>query len=158
MSNYLTLDKGKHHQKGECPRVESHSLYCLKVRKAPVVRSGAQRRLTYLSFAVQGGNSQTQNRLYFILGMVEFDMSVWEAVEAAEINSFQLRGSFGEHENPPPACCCMMECQTERTGSCASWQLYRRSVARVCLITAIYFDREQEPWGTGPVTMARITA
>ena len=52
----------------------------------------------YLSFAVQGGDSQDQNLLQFFLNMVEFDMNVQEAVEAANINSFQLRGSFGEHE------------------------------------------------------------
>lgn len=52
----------------------------------------------YLSFAVQGGDSQDQNLLQFFLNMVEFDMNVQEAVEAANINSFQLKGSFGEHE------------------------------------------------------------
>ena len=57
--------------------------------------------LPYLSFAVQGGDSQDQNLLQFFLNMVEFDMNVQEAVEAANINSFQLRGSFGEHEIRP---------------------------------------------------------
>ncbi len=52
----------------------------------------------YLSFAVQGGDSQDQNLLQFFLNMVEFDMNVQEAAEAANINSFQLRGSFGKHE------------------------------------------------------------
>ena len=55
----------------------------------------------YLSFAVQGGDSQDQNLLQFFLNMVEFDMNVQQAVEAANINSFQLRGSFGDHENRP---------------------------------------------------------
>lgn len=55
----------------------------------------------YLSFAVQGGDSQDQNSLQFFLNMVEFGMTVQEAVEAPNINSFQLRGSFGEHENRP---------------------------------------------------------
>jgi len=55
----------------------------------------------YLSFAVQGGDSQDQNSLQFFLNMVEFGMTVQEAVEAANINSFQLRGSFGEHESRP---------------------------------------------------------
>ena len=57
--------------------------------------------LPYLSFAVQGGDSQDQNLLQFFLNMVEFDMNVQEAVEAANINSFQMRGSFGEHEIRP---------------------------------------------------------
>ncbi|MCY3615315.1 MAG: gamma-glutamyltransferase [Bacteroidetes bacterium] len=54
--------------------------------------------LPYLSFAVQGGDSQDQNLLQFFLNIVEFGMNVQEAVEAANINSFQMRGSFGEHE------------------------------------------------------------
>ena len=52
----------------------------------------------YISFAVQGGDSQDQNSLQFFLNMVEFDMNVQEAVEAANMNSFQMRGSFGQHE------------------------------------------------------------
>ena len=55
----------------------------------------------YLSFAVQGGDSQDQNLLQFFLNMVEFGMNVQESVEAANINSFQLHGSFGEHETRP---------------------------------------------------------
>lgn len=55
----------------------------------------------YLSFAVQGGDSQDQNLLQFFLNMVEFDMNVQEAAEAANMNSFQMRGSFGEHESRP---------------------------------------------------------
>ncbi len=57
--------------------------------------------LPYLSFAVQGGDSQDQNLLQFFLNIVEFGMNVQEAVEAANINSFQLRGSFGDHEIRP---------------------------------------------------------
>ena len=57
--------------------------------------------LPYLSFAVQGGDSQDQNLLQFFLNTVEFGMNVQEAVEAANINSFQMRGSFGEHEIRP---------------------------------------------------------
>ena len=53
----------------------------------------------YLSFAVQGGDSQDQNLLQFFLNMVEFDMNVQEATEAPNINSFQMRSSFGYHEN-----------------------------------------------------------
>lgn len=57
--------------------------------------------LPYLSFAVQGGDSQDQNLLQFFLNIVEFGMNVQEAAEAANINSFQLRESFGEHEIHP---------------------------------------------------------
>ncbi|ARA93163.1 MAG: gamma-glutamyltransferase [Bacteroidetes bacterium] len=55
----------------------------------------------YLSFAVQGGDSQDQNLLQFFLNVVEFGMDVQEAAEAANINSFQLKGSFGQHESRP---------------------------------------------------------
>ena len=55
----------------------------------------------YLTFAVQGGDSQDQNLLQFFLNVVEFGMTVQEAVEAPNINSFQMRSSFGEHETRP---------------------------------------------------------
>lgn len=55
----------------------------------------------YLAFAVQGGDSQDQNLLQFFLNMVEFKMTVQQAVEAPNINSFQLRSSFGAHDMRP---------------------------------------------------------
>ena len=55
----------------------------------------------YLAFAVQGGDSQDQNLLQFFLNVVEWGMNVQEACEAANINTFQLRGSFGDHEIRP---------------------------------------------------------
>jgi gamma-glutamyltranspeptidase/glutathione hydrolase len=55
----------------------------------------------YLSFAVQGGDTQDQNLLQFFLNVVEFGMNVQEAAEAANINSFQMRSSFGEHNSEP---------------------------------------------------------
>jgi gamma-glutamyltranspeptidase / glutathione hydrolase len=55
----------------------------------------------YLAFSVQGGDSQDQNLLQFFLNMVEFGMGVQRATEAPNINSFQMRSSFGEHESRP---------------------------------------------------------
>ena len=55
----------------------------------------------YLSFAVQGGDSQDQNLLQFFLNVVEFGMNVQEATEAPNVNSFQMRSSFGAHETRP---------------------------------------------------------
>jgi gamma-glutamyltranspeptidase/glutathione hydrolase len=55
----------------------------------------------YLSFAVQGGDSQDQNLLQFFLNVVEFGMNVQQAAEAPNINSFQMRSSFGGHESRP---------------------------------------------------------
>ena len=52
----------------------------------------------YLSFAVQGGDTQDQNLLQFFLNMVEFEMNVQEAAEAANINSYQMYSSFGDHK------------------------------------------------------------
>jgi gamma-glutamyltranspeptidase/glutathione hydrolase len=52
----------------------------------------------YLSFAVQGGDSQDQNLLQFFLNVVEFGMNVQEACEAPNINSYQMRSSFGAHD------------------------------------------------------------
>ena len=55
----------------------------------------------YLAFAVQGGDSQDQNLLQFFLNVVEFGMTVQQAVEAPNINSYQMRSSFGAHETRP---------------------------------------------------------
>jgi gamma-glutamyltranspeptidase/glutathione hydrolase len=55
----------------------------------------------YLSFAVQGGDSQDQNLLQFFLNVVEFGMTVQQAAEAPNINSSQMRSSFGDHETRP---------------------------------------------------------
>ncbi|HTB26056.1 MAG TPA: gamma-glutamyltransferase, partial [Puia sp.] len=44
----------------------------------------------FLSFAVQGGDTQDQNLLQFFLNVVEFNMTVQQAVEAANINTDQL--------------------------------------------------------------------
>ena len=55
----------------------------------------------FLAFAVQGGDTQDQNLLQFFLNFVEFGMDVQEAVEAANITSYQMRNSFGDHKTEP---------------------------------------------------------
>ncbi len=55
----------------------------------------------YLSFAVQGGDTQDQNLLQFFLNMVEFGMNVQQACEAPNIVSYQMQSSFGEHKSTP---------------------------------------------------------
>ena len=55
----------------------------------------------WLAFAVQGGDSQDQNLLQFLLNRVEFGMTPQQAAEAANMNSFQLRDSFGDHASKP---------------------------------------------------------
>ncbi|HEY0035475.1 MAG TPA: gamma-glutamyltransferase [Longimicrobium sp.] len=54
-----------------------------------------------LAFAVQGGDSQDQNLLQFFLNVIEFGMNVQQAAEAPNINSYQMRSSFGGHEARP---------------------------------------------------------
>jgi gamma-glutamyltranspeptidase / glutathione hydrolase len=55
----------------------------------------------FLSFAVQGGDTQDQNLLQFFLNVVEFGMNVQQATEAANFNSYQLRSSFDDHRIEP---------------------------------------------------------
>ena len=55
----------------------------------------------FLSFAVQGGDSQDQNLLQFFLNIVEFGMTVQEATEAPNINSDQLFLSLGGEDRKP---------------------------------------------------------
>jgi gamma-glutamyltranspeptidase/glutathione hydrolase len=55
----------------------------------------------FLSFAVQGGDTQDQNLLQFFLNVVELGMNVQEAAEAANFTSFQMQSSFGAHESRP---------------------------------------------------------
>jgi len=78
-----------------------------------VIRPGQRPRVTltpslalkdgkpFLAFAVQGGDTQDQNLLQFFLNVVEFGMDVQEAVEAANITSYQMRNSFGDHKTEP---------------------------------------------------------
>jgi gamma-glutamyltranspeptidase / glutathione hydrolase len=50
---------------------------------------------------VQGGDTQEQNLLQFLLNLVEFDLTIQEAAEAANFTSYQMRASFAEHEIEP---------------------------------------------------------
>src|SRR5690606_36238780 len=102
-----------------------------------------------LSFAVQGGDSQDQNLLQFFLNVVEFDMSVQQATEAANLNSFQMRGSFGMHETQPGRLLLQ-----EDTPPWVRDELRRMGYTLVFdartsgPINAIYFDREHGTmWG-----------
>lgn len=78
-----------------------------------VVAPGKQPRVTltptlalkngkpFLSFAVQGGDTQDQNLLQFFLNMVEFGMTVQEATEAPNINPYQYQLSLGGNDRRP---------------------------------------------------------
>ena len=103
----------------------------------------------FLCFSVQGGDTQDQNLLQFFLNIVEFGMTVQEACEAANITSYQMRSSFGEHKAEPG--------RVTLGDEVPSW--VRRELTRMGYrpdfvrknsgpITAIYFDQEHATfWG-----------
>ena len=103
----------------------------------------------FLAFAVQGGDTQDQNLLQFFLNVVEFGMTVQQAVEAPNINSYQLRNSFGFHETQPG----LMEIATsmpEAYRSALRGMGYTlRPLERTSgPINAIWFDRKHRTmWG-----------
>jgi len=103
----------------------------------------------FLAFAVQGGDIQDQVLLQFFLNVVEFGMNVQEAVEAANIWSYQMRNSFGDHraqvgrllinEQTPP----WVRKELEKMGY--TLDVRKRTSGP---INAIYFDREHGSfWG-----------
>ena len=55
----------------------------------------------FLSFAVQGGDTQDQNLLQFFLNIVEFGMNVQEAAEAPNFNTYQYWLSLGGKDRKP---------------------------------------------------------
>jgi len=55
----------------------------------------------YLSFAVQGGDTQEQNLICFFLSVVEFGKNVQEAAEGPYFTSYQMQSSFGDHAQYP---------------------------------------------------------
>jgi len=103
----------------------------------------------YLSFAVQGGDSQDQNLLQFFLNVVEFGMNVQEACEAPNINSYQMRSSFGSHDSRAGK---MLINQTlpswTRTELGRMGYTFETRERTTGPINAIYFDREHGTfWG-----------
>ena len=89
--------------------------FVLDRRESPfnVVEPGKRPRVTltptlamkdgkpFLAFAVQGGDTQDQNLLQFFLDVVEFGFNAQEAAEAANVTTYQMNSSFGEHERRP---------------------------------------------------------
>jgi len=55
----------------------------------------------WMAFSVQGGDSQDQNLLQYFLDIVEFGMTPQQAVEAPNMNSFQMMNSFQDHTSRP---------------------------------------------------------
>jgi len=103
----------------------------------------------YLAFAVQGGDSQDQNLLQFFLNVVEFGMTVQQAVEAPNVNSFQMRSSFGAHESRPGRMT-VASSMPEATRQALRQMGYTLDVAERTSgpINAIFFDRKHRTmWG-----------
>lgn len=55
----------------------------------------------YLSFSVQGGDTQDQNLLQLFLDVVEFGMNIQQACEAPNFTSYQMHSSFDDHAADP---------------------------------------------------------
>ena len=103
----------------------------------------------FVSFAVQGGDSQDQNLLQFFLNMVEFGMNVQEACEAPNINSFQMRSSFDDHASKPGAIL-LNEQTPDWTRKALQEMGYKATYERRTSgpINAIFFDwKHRSFWG-----------
>jgi gamma-glutamyltranspeptidase/glutathione hydrolase len=103
----------------------------------------------YLSFAVQGGDTQDQNLLQFFLNVVEFGMTVQEAAEAPNFNSYQMRNSFGVHESEPGRLT-LNESMPEWVRAELQRMGYRLDYQKLTSgpINAIFFDRKHGTfWG-----------
>ena len=103
----------------------------------------------YLAFSVQGGDSQDQNLLQFFLNVVEFDMNVQQATEAANINSYQMQSSFGAHESEPGRLLVHEDVPAWVQGELQKLGYDVETAPRTSgPITAIWFDREHGTlWG-----------
>jgi gamma-glutamyltranspeptidase/glutathione hydrolase len=101
----------------------------------------------FLSFAVQGGDTQDQNLLQFFLNMVEFGMTVQQATEAANINSNQLWLSLGgmsiKERQPRPGSILLNNNTPEKTRTTLQGMGYKLSFTERSSgpINAIFFDR-----------------
>ena len=87
--------------------------------------------------------------LQFFLNMVEWDMNPQEAAEAANITSFQMRGSFKDHPSEPGKLLLRSDMpvwvQNELRDMGYTLDFDKRNSGP---ITAIWFDREHGTmWG-----------
>lgn len=102
-----------------------------------------------MAFSVQGGDSQDQNLLQFLLNTVEWGMTPQEAVEAPNINSYQMRSTFGAHEARPGRIL-IAESTPDWTRNELRRMGYTLEIERLTSgpITAIWLDRKHHTfWG-----------
>lgn len=102
-----------------------------------------------MAFGVQGGDSQDQNLLQFFLNMTEFGMNVQQAVEAPNMNSYQMKSAFGNHEKIPGKILVNTSTPDEvRKALIKKGYTLEFSPRTSGPITAIYFDAEHGTmWG-----------
>jgi len=105
--------------------------------------------LPWMAFSVQGGDSQDQNLLQCFLNLVEFGMTPQQAVEAPNMNSFQMRNSFQDHSPQPGrmllAASASQSLRAELQKMGYTLQFSERTSGP---ITAIWFDRKHGTmWG-----------
>jgi len=108
-----------------------------------------QDALPWMAFSVQGGDSQDQNLLQYFLDVLEFGMTPQQAVEAPNMNSFQMMNSFQDHTSQPGR---MLVASSTSEAIRAELQKmgYRLqfSARTSGPITAIWFDRKHGTlWG-----------
>lgn len=108
----------------------------------------------FLSFAVQGGDTQDQNLLQFFLNVVEFGMNVQQAAEAANINTNQLWLSLGGTKTsdraPKPGDLMLQNKTPEAVRKALQGLGYKLSFTERSSgpINAIYFDwKHNSFWG-----------
>lgn len=108
----------------------------------------------YLSFAVQGGDTQDQNLLQFFLNVYDFGMTVQQATEAPNINTNQLWLSLGGSKitdrQPRPGEILISSKTSEKTKEKLKEMGYIITTGERTSgpINAIYFDKKHQTiWG-----------
>jgi gamma-glutamyltranspeptidase/glutathione hydrolase len=105
--------------------------------------------LPWMAVSVQGGDSQDQNLLQYLLNVIEFGMTPQQAVEAPNMNSFQMRNSFQDHTSQPGRMLVASSTPPEVREALQRMGYTLQFAARTSgPITAIWFDRRHGTmWG-----------
>ena len=105
----------------------------------------------YIAFGVQGGDTQDQNLIQFLVNMVDFGMNVQEACEAANVNTNQHYLSLGPQDRKPKPGSIVLQ---EDTPPWVRKELQRKGYRMTFEertsgpINAIYFDWKNKAfWG-----------
>jgi gamma-glutamyltranspeptidase/glutathione hydrolase len=105
----------------------------------------------YISFGVQGGDTQDQNLIQFLVNMIDFGMNVQEACEAANINTNQHYLSLGgQDRKPKPGSILLQESTPPWVRKELAKRGYRMTFEERTSgpINAIYFDwKHNSFWG-----------